>query len=269
LSERVEDKRFNVATLMAGPRLASRPGSVAFEHEVENMKALALRHLAFEDLGAWGPALARRGWEIAYHDAGVDPLEAHDPLDPDLLIVLGGPIGVYETEDYPFLTAEIDFIRARIEADRPTMGVCLGAQLLAAAAGAHVYPTGTKEIGFLPIDLTEAGRRSCLSPFQDDPTTLHWHGDTFDLPQGAVHLASTHLVPNQAFMLGRCVLALQFHPEWGGHPIEPWLIGHSGELRAEGADISAFRGEAAALRARLAAKAERVLGLFLRQCGLE
>jgi GMP synthase (glutamine-hydrolysing) len=104
------------------------------------------------------------------------------------------------------------------------MGICLGAQLIARAAGARVYPSGVKEIGFAPITLTEAGCDSCLAAFADDPLTLHWHGDTFDLPEGATLLASTPGCRNQAFSLGPTVIGFQFHPEAGGPGFERWLI---------------------------------------------
>jgi GMP synthase (glutamine-hydrolysing) len=229
-------------------------------------RALCIRHIAFEGLGSWYPVLHLDGFEIDYVEAGEGPLP--DPLAPDLLIVLGGPIGVYEQADYPFLRDEIAFIARRIEKNLPTIGVCLGAQLLAAAAGAKVYPAGVTEIGFMPVNLTDAGYDSCLGVFADEPLTLHWHGDTFDLPARATLLASTDLVPHQAFALGDKILGVQFHPEWGEQSLEPWLIGHTGHLRANNIDVPAFRAEAERLRPHLAEKAWRVMEEFLAQSGL-
>jgi len=132
----------------------------------------------------------------------------------DLVVVLGGPIGAYEQEDYPFIADEIAILRARVAANRPTLAICLGAQILAQALGARVY-AGTKEIGWAPLKLTEAGQRSVLRDIGRDATpVLHWHGDTFDLPDGADRLASTPECANQAFSLG-ATLAVQFHPEVG------------------------------------------------------
>jgi GMP synthase (glutamine-hydrolysing) len=232
------------------------------------MKVLVLRHLPFEDLSAWAAPLARCGFEIEYADAGLADVAALDPCAPNLVVALGGPIGVNETEDYPFLRGEIDFLAKRIAAGLPTLGTCLGAQLMAAAAGARVYAAAVPEIGFLPIVLTEAGRTSCLSPFADEPVTLQWHGDSFDLPEGAALLATSPAVRNQAFALGEKILAVQFHPEWGAEPLEPWLIGHTVEARKQKLDIPAFRAEAERLRPALAAKAERMIGIYLQRAGL-
>lgn len=224
---------------------------------------LVLRHVPFEDLGAFAPVLVARGGPILIHDIGVDDLRAYDALQPDLLIVLGGPIGVYEEARYPFLAAETDFIARRIEADRPTLGICLGAQLIAKATGARVYPMGAKEIGFAPITLTDEGRESCLSVFGDDPMTLHWHGDTFDLPHGAMLLASTELCPHQAFAIGPNIVGFQFHPEAGGPSFERWLIGHAVELDAAGIDVCRLREEAARFGPGLARKAAAVVSRWL------
>lgn len=232
------------------------------------MHCLAIRHVAFEDLGAWQPVLEARGWRITYHDAGVAPLSDHDPLAADLVVVGGGPLGVNDA-DYPVVREAIDFIARRVEKDLPTVGLCLGSQMLAAAAGARVYRHTVTEIGFLPVTLTEAGRGSCLAPFEAEPMTLHWHGDTFDLPAGATRLASSALTENQAFSLSPRLLGLQFHPEWGRDPLEPWLIGHLGNLRHHKRDVAKFRAEAEALRPELAAKGAQVMARYLADAGLE
>src|ERR1700744_18182 len=150
---------------------------------------LALRHVAFEDLGAFETTLQDGGYTIRYADLGLDDLSSFEA--PDLLAVLGGPIGVYENDLYPFLNDEIALIGRRLQAGLPTLGICLGAQLMARALGARVYPGRGKEIGWKPLTLTAAGRES-LAPLDGLPV-LHWHGDTFDLPDGAANLASTDL----------------------------------------------------------------------------
>ncbi|MDN3518692.1 glutamine amidotransferase [Aquisalimonas lutea] len=214
---------------------ATRPSCVAF------------RHVAFEGLGLLEPLLAERGFRVRYLDAGVDDLGAVDPLAPDLLVVLGGPIGADDDADYPFLTDEIRVLAARLAADRPTLGLCLGAQLMARALGARIYPAAGKEIGWAGIRLTGAGRDSCLRHLDGDETAvLHWHGDTFDLPDGAEHLAATDVCPNQAFRYGRNALALQFHAEAAGASLERWFIGHTGEIAATpGVTVPRLRADTA------------------------
>ena len=152
-----------------------------------------------------------------------------DPLDPDLLVVLGGPIGAYEEAPYPFLIRELQLLEQRLAQERPTLGLCLGAQLMARALGARVYPGKGKEIGWSPLALTPAGRASCLRHLDVTPV-LHWHGDTFDLPERAQRLASTDLTENQAFAWGRAALALQFHAEAAGPMLERWFVGHALEI---------------------------------------
>jgi GMP synthase (glutamine-hydrolysing) len=151
-------------------------------------QALVLNHVAFEDLGSLHPVLLERGFSIEMVDANTVryPLAAAESCD--LLVVLGGPIGVYDTADYPFLKNEIACIRQRLDAKRPILGICLGAQLMAAALGARVSP-GSKgrEIGWFPIEAVGTGPvpewfAPLLTP---GLSVFHWHGDTFDLPPGA------------------------------------------------------------------------------------
>ena len=206
--------------------------------------ALALRHVHFETLGTFEPELDKADFALSYLDVGSPDLRTVDPLSPDLLVVLGGPIGVYETDAYPFLADELSLIGARLEAGLPILGICLGAQLIAAALGARVAATGVKEIGFAPVALTEAGLRGPLRHLTG-VEVLHWHGDAFDLPQGADLLATTQ-VANQAFSIGPNVLGVQFHPEADtSHNLEAWLIGHAAELAGAGVDPRQIRAAAA------------------------
>lgn len=229
--------------------------------------AVIVRHVAFEDLGHFEPVLRAAGYSLRYLDVGDPALHTPEPVTADLLVVLGGPIGVYESERYPFLHDELAALEQRIAADRPTLGICLGAQLIAAAAGARVYPAGVKEIGYAPIQLSAAGAHSCLAPYGEHPLVLHWHGDTFDLPTGAVHLASSELCRNQAFSLGENVLAIQFHPETPVERIERWLVGHAVELASAGIDPRRIREQAAACEPTHARVANDVLAAWLgRRC---
>ncbi|HEY8063583.1 MAG TPA: glutamine amidotransferase [Methylosinus sp.] len=226
--------------------------------------ALAIRHVAFEDLGSFAEPLVEAGFSIRYVEAGMQAIPA-EAAAADLLIVLGGPIGVYQTDDYPFLADETALIRARIGRDAPTFGVCLGAQLMAAALGARVYPGGAgKEIGFAPITLTDAGRAGALAALvEPEADVLHWHGDSFDLPDGAVLLASSALYAHQAFAVGRRGLALQFHPEAEKDSLERWLIGHTAELSAAGVSLAGLRADAAAKAPGLRERSRRFIARWL------
>ena len=223
---------------------------------------LAVRHVAFEDLGLLGPLVSARGYDIRYHDAGIEPFDAKSLVEPDLVIVLGGPIGVYESETYPFIAAEIAAVAARIAANKPVLGVCLGAQLMAAALGARVEPGPVKEIGWAPLSLTEAGRHSVLAPLAATPV-LHWHGDNCDLPKGCERLASTPPCPVQAFTCAPSQLALQFHIEVEPARIERWLIGHTVELGKAGIDPRDLRAQAKAHGGATATAGRAVLSKWL------
>lgn len=205
--------------------------------------ALALRHVYFETLGTFEVELEEAGYTSRYVDVADEEVGAIDPIEPDLLVILGGPIGVYETQAYPFLATELDLIRRRLGAHLPTLGICLGAQLIATILGAKVSPTGVKEIGFAPVELTAAGADGPLRHLGGVPV-LHWHGDAFDLPKGAELLATT-AIANQAFSVGTDVLGIQFHPEADtSRDLEAWLIGHAAELAGAGIDPRQIRSDA-------------------------
>lgn len=201
-----------------------------------------VQHLAFEDLGSFAQPLRELGHACRVVQAGVDDVgQAID--EAELLVVLGGPIGVYETDRYPFLVDELAALERRLAARRPTLGICLGAQLMARALGADVYPGGRKEIGWSELQLSPAGLQSPLQHLVSVPV-LHWHGDTFDLPAGAELLASSAVYPHQAFRVGPNILGLQFHPEALTREFERWLIGHGGELASAGLDVPTLRAQA-------------------------
>lgn len=226
------------------------------------MKTLAIRHLHFEDLGTLEPLLQARGHTIQYLDATQDDLSRLDGRDADLLVVLGGPIGACDDDAYPFLVEELAAVRRWLAAGRPLLGICLGAQLIARAMGARVEPMGRKEIGFAPLVLTPAGEASPLAMLAGTPV-LHWHGDRFDIPPGAVRLASTAVCAHQAFAVGRHVLGLQCHLEADPLRIERWLVGHACELAQAGIDARTLRAEAQAVQARLPQAASAVFARWL------
>lgn len=231
--------------------------------------ALAIRHVPFEDLGSFASVLRERGFAVGYRDAGLDDLGARDLIDADLLIVLGGPIGVYEARDYPFLKGEIAAVERRLRDGRPVLGLCLGAQVMAKALGARVYRGKRKELGWSPLALTEAGCKSALAELGTRTAVLHWHGDTFDLPREAQLLASTRLYANQAFAWRQLALGLQFHIETTARGLERWFVGHALEIAStRGVDLGKLRRETRRLAPQLEERGPQVLKAWLGGLGL-
>jgi len=232
--------------------------------------ALAIRHVPFEDLGVLEGVLERRSFSISYVDAPSADFSGVDPLAPDILVILGGPIGVYEEQAYPFLTDEIALIEKRLARNLPTIGICLGCQLMARALGSRVYPSGTKEIGWSPLRFSDAAAVSCLAPLVDhEPPVLHWHGDTFDLPQGVIHLAGTEACQNQAFSIGTSALALQFHLEATKAGLEAWFVGHACEIAATpGVSVEKLRADTVRWADELKPIAKKVFDTWVDQTGL-
>jgi len=227
--------------------------------------ALALRHVPFESLGLLEPLLRERGLEVECIDVPTTPLDVARLVQTELLVVLGGPVGAYEDHLYPFLRVELAVLEARLRTSRPILGICLGAQLLARALGARVYPGQKKELGWSPLILTPEARLHPISELGSS-SVLHWHGDTFDLPQGTTWLASTEVTPHQAFAFSEFALGLQFHLEVTEPSLEAWYVGHAAELASLGeGTIPRLRREAADHAASLVEPARRAFSGVLDQ----
>ncbi|HZV17618.1 MAG TPA: glutamine amidotransferase [Sphingobium sp.] len=177
-------------------------------------RALIIRHVPREGVAGYRQPIEAAGYTIDRVDVADPAFATLDLREPDLLVMMGGPMGVYEQDRHPWIRCQLRRLALRLEADRPTLGVCFGAQMIAAALGARVYPGPTKEVGFHPVHIHANGRDGPLNHLVDVPI-LHWHGDTFTLPEGTELLASSHLYANQAFRRGPNLLALQFHAEMG------------------------------------------------------
>jgi GMP synthase-like glutamine amidotransferase len=176
------------------------------------MRVLVLQHIACEPPGVFEDVLRERAHELTRVE-----LDEGDPLPEgqwDAIVAMGGPMSVNDEAEHPWLVAEKAAIASHVRAGRPFWGSCLGAQLLAAALGARVYAGPAPEVGVLAVELTEAGRDDpVLGSLPSSIDTLQWHGDTFDLPEGAVLLAGSPAYPHQAFRYGRAAYGVQFHVE--------------------------------------------------------
>lgn len=194
--------------------------------------ALVIRHMYSGSLFTIEESFRERGIDFTYAEGFSTDLSKIDALAPDILVVLGGAMGVYERHLYPWLDIEIDIIQKRVAADKPYFGVCLGSQLLAASQGCDVYKgKNGREYGFLPVQVTEEGMQSPIRHFDESKTrVLHMHGDTFDLPANATLLASSALYKNQAYQIGKNCFAVQFHPEFNRTGLENTLVEDCGNV---------------------------------------
>lgn len=201
------------------------------------MRFLVLQHIACEHPGVFADFLRER--RIETHTAELEAGDSiPDPAEFDALLVFGGPMGVYEGERYPWLGPEIDAIGRAVARGVPTLGVCLGAQLLAAALGARVYPASAPEIGILEVELTPEGARDPLfAGFPRRHRVFQWHGDTFDLPEGALWLARSEVCPHQAFRHGERAYGLQYHVE-----VTPEMVAEWGAVEPYCASLRAAKG---------------------------
>lgn len=208
------------------------------------MKITAIHHKPFFHEGTIEEALREAGADITYFKAWEDDLDRIDPLDKNPVVFFGGPMGVYQADLFPFLVKEIKILETRLKHDLPTMGVCLGAQMMAKALGSEVYKGKQgPEIGWHEIKINKAGQETAARHLDASKTKMiQWHGDTFDFPEGATLLASSDQYKNQMYSYGKNAIAMQCHPEVNEKILEYWiLIGGFHDLAKTGQTLPEFR----------------------------
>ena len=241
------------------------------EEEVGNSAWIVLRHSALEGVGLLGNVLREHG----IHHRGLD-LYRGEPVPKDVrsvggLILLGGSMGAYEGEKLPFLKAELQLVERAIAAGRPVLGVCLGAQMIAQALGSRVYPGERRETGWGTVQLTDDAQDDPV--FSDAPSPLqvfHMHGDTYELPPDASHLARSDRYEQQAFAWGGVVYGLQFHLEFTDSMIQRLTADADAAtyLRESGTDPEQLLADAPDRIARIGDSAQRIFDNYFVQCGL-
>ncbi len=226
------------------------------------MRVIAFRHVPFEGVGRLGPALATRGLSLEYADLYDPQAKVPEVADAAGLIFLGGPMSV--NDPLPYFGRESEMIAQAVERGQPVLGICLGAQLIARTLGSPVYRNPRKEIGWFDIHLTEEARKDRVFAGVTSPEAVfHWHGETFDLPPGAVRLAYSDACAIQAFRIGANVYGLQFHLEITPAMIEDWCLQdeNSGDVRELEGPIDSGRNAE-----RLGALSEVVFGRWCDLC---
>lgn len=194
------------------------------------MKIHYLQHVPFEGIASIDNWVKTNGHTVEGTKlyAGETPAEV---IDFDMLVVMGGPMNIYEEDKYPWLAEEKKYIKKAVTAEKTVLGICLGAQLIADVLGARVYKNTHREIGWYPVTLTrEAKNTTVFNSLPEKFTAFHWHGDTFDIPPGAVRTAASEACPNQAFEYEKRVVGLQFHLESSAVSIEALLENCSDDL---------------------------------------
>jgi len=237
-------------------------------------RLLVCQHVPHEILGTLNPLLKSAGFRIRYVNFGRHPDAAPSLEGYQGLVVLGGPMSVNETPEHAHLTTEMRLIETALEKDLPVLGICLGAQLVAKTLGAEVYRNDEKEIGWYDVAPTaNAAGDPLVGHFDRSEKIFQWHGDTFNLPAGAVHLAASRRCEQQAFRYGENVYALQFHLEVDEPMIERWLNvpENVDEIRRLGGNIDAnvIRRETQTNIHKLKALSDRTFGEFIKLFGFE
>lgn len=194
------------------------------------MKIHYLQHVPFENLGSLAPSFEKKGHQLSstrlYSNETFPAID-----DVDWVVIMGGPMGIFDEDQYPWLAPEKHFIKGAIDANKTVIGICLGAQLLAHVLGARVYPNEHKEIGWFDVIPSDDVKKTPLATVFNQPiTAFHWHGDTFDIPDGAHLIGSTAACKNQGFVFEDKIVGLQFHLESTGESISSLVTHCSNEL---------------------------------------
>jgi GMP synthase (glutamine-hydrolysing) len=201
------------------------------------MRAVILMHEEMEGLGLLDAPLRRSGFEVVLRFRSVESRDA----EAALVVAMGGPMAVYDADRHPFLSVEIALLKERLAAGRPCLGICLGAQLLAAAAGAGVHGgSAGLELGVFPVSLTaQAGADPVFGSLPDKTSLAHWHRDAYDAVPGAVRLSGTQRYREQAFRLGNSY-GIQFHPELDAPMFRAWLEASPLDVKQSGRTLDAM-----------------------------
>lgn len=225
--------------------------------------ALIVRHVPVEGIAGFRDPVEAAGYAVDRIDVTDPRFPSLDLAEPDLLIMMGGPMAVYEQDKYPWIACQQRRLAARLARERPTLGVCFGSQLMAAALGARVYPGPVKEVGFHRLAIADAPAAAPLRHLAGLPV-LHWHGDTFDLPDGAALLASSERYAHQAFAVGPNILALQFHAEMGLDPrFDSWVDQWPHDIAAAGTTAEQLRADHDRYGARVVAAGRAMIADWL------
>ncbi len=238
---------------------------------MQNKKQIwAIQHIGYEDLGSFEPVLKSRGFEVKYFCSRNIDYKGLFASDPDLVINLGGPMSVYDDEKHPWVHAEQQFIAERIESEKPLMGICFGAQMIAKALGANTYagPQG-KEIGWSKITVNDEGMKTPFRHLDGSKThMLHWHGDTFDLPDGAVLLASSDHYQKQAYSYGDHIFCFQCHPEVTPAKLKLWYASNRHDIEEVGQTVDQLQKDSEVHNETLSKQAVLFLNEWLDEQGL-
>lgn len=206
---------------------------------MKSLSILFIKHIDIEGPGTLSDFLDSKAVPYEIIDVSNGDALPSTPEEYKAIVILGGPMNVYEEDKYPFLKSEDELIKAALSKGVPMLGLCLGAQLIAKAAGARIGRSLEKEIGWFKVDLTEKGLKDPLfNGFGSDLDVFQWHGDTFEIPDNGVHLASSEICLNQAFRYNSNVYGLQFHLEVTRDMIQEWLDAYSDEVSSMGDKVN-------------------------------